>query len=77
MRILISCMTRNIPYRIALLYGIWFKVLCTLLHVHFRRGVALVGKFFYWALLIPSWDHISGAGQLPVDNCDALNPGVR
>ena len=37
------------------------------LHVHFRQGVALIGKFFYWALLILSWDHISGAGQLPVD----------
>ena len=26
------------------------------LHVHFRKGVALVGKFDYWALLTPSWD---------------------
>ena len=26
------------------------------LHAHFRRGVALVGKFNYWALLTPSWD---------------------
>ena len=26
------------------------------LHAHFRRGVALVGKFDYWALLTPSWD---------------------
>ena len=25
-----------------------------LLHAHFRRGVTLVGKFDYWALLIPS-----------------------
>ena len=26
------------------------------LHAHFRRGVALVGKFDYWALLTLSWD---------------------
>ena len=26
------------------------------LHVHFRKGIALVGKFDYWALLTPSWD---------------------
>ena len=26
------------------------------LHVHFRRGVSLVGKFDYWALLTLSWD---------------------
>ena len=26
------------------------------LHAHFRRGVAIVGKFDYWALLTPSWD---------------------
>ena len=26
------------------------------LHAHFRRGVALVGKFYYYAFLIPSWD---------------------
>ena len=25
------------------------------LHVHFRWGVALVGKFLSWALLTPSW----------------------
>ena len=42
MRSLISCMTRNIPYRIALF--IW-NVIGT--HVHFRWGVALVGEFFY------------------------------
>ena len=39
-----------------------------LLHVHFRWGVAIVGDYHYWALLTPSWDHISGAGQLPVDD---------
>ena len=26
------------------------------LHAHFMRGVALVGKFDYWALLTPSRD---------------------
>ena len=25
-------------------------------HAHFRKGVALVGKFDYWALLTPSMD---------------------
>ena len=28
------------------------------LHVHFRWGVALVGKLLYWALLTPSWVNI-------------------
>ena len=51
MKSLISCMTRTIPYMIALFIWIWFDVLCTPLHVHFRLGVALVGEFFYWALL--------------------------
>ena len=32
-----------------------------------RCGVALVGNYHYWALLTPSWDHISGAGQLSMD----------
>ena len=27
-----------------------------------RWGVALVGDFLYWALLTPSWEHISGTG---------------
>ena len=35
----------------------WFP-----LHVHFKWGVALVGEFFYWALLIPLWDPLSGTG---------------
>ena len=26
------------------------------LHAHFWRGVALIGKFDYWALLTLSWD---------------------
>ena len=26
------------------------------LHAHFRKGVALLGKFDYWALLTSSWD---------------------
>ena len=39
------------------------SVLCMSLHVHFRWGVALVGKFLYWALLTPSWVNIfSGTG---------------
>ena len=33
-----------------------------------RWRVALVGDYHYWALLTPSWVHISGAGQLPVDD---------
>ena len=51
MRSLISCMTRNIPYRIVLF--IWNMVLCFMYVIAcvFRQGVALVGKFFYWALL--------------------------
>ena len=32
-----------------------YAITCT-----FRRGVALVGKFFYWALLTPLWDPLSG-----------------
>ena len=49
-----SCVTRNIPYRP--------------LHVHFRRGVALVGEFFYWALIIPLWDPLSGTGGVQGDS---------
>ena len=45
MRSLISCMTRNIPYRIALFIWNMIDVLCMPLHVHFRWRVALVGKF--------------------------------
>ena len=56
MRSLISCMTGTFHIRLHYLYGIWFDVLCMPLHVHFRRGVALVGEFFYRALLIPLWD---------------------
>ena len=26
----------------------------------FKRGVALVGEFFYWALLNPLWDPLLG-----------------
>ena len=46
MRSLISCMARNILYRIALFYmecDLTFS--CLSLYVHFRWGVALVGKF--------------------------------
>ena len=38
-------------------------IACTL-----RWGVALVGDYHYWALLTPMRDHISGAGQLLVDD---------
>ena len=31
-----------------------------------RWRVALVEDYHYWTLLTPSWDHISGVGQLPV-----------
>ena len=54
MRSLMSCMTRNIPYRP--------------LHVHFRWGVALIGEFFYWALIIPLWDPLSGTGGVQGDS---------
>ena len=37
------------------------------LHVHFRRGVALVGKFFYWTLLTLSWDPLSGTRSVQGD----------
>ena len=33
-----------------------------------RWGVALIGDYHYWDLLTPSWDHISGARQLQVDD---------
>ena len=43
---LISCMTHNIPYRIALfIWNIKLDVLCTPLHVHFRWRVGLIGEF--------------------------------
>ena len=34
----------------------------------FRWGVALVGEFFYWALLTPSWEPFSGTGSVQGDN---------
>ena len=47
MRSLISCMTRNIPYKISLF--IWNMILCFMCVIAcaFRQGVALIGKFFY------------------------------
>ena len=69
MRSLISCMTRNIPYRICIIYMecdwtfSWFP-----LHAQFRWGVALVGEFFYWVLLTPSWDPLSGTGGVQGDD---------
>ena len=29
-----------------------------------RWGVALVGYYHFWALLTPSWDPLSGTGQV-------------
>ena len=67
-------------------HGIEHVDMCTLhldvcfivrpLPVHFRWGVAIVGDYHYWALLTPSWDHISGARQLPVDDAP-WRPGLR
>ena len=34
----------------------------------FRRGVASVGKIFYWSLLTPSWDSLSGTGGVQGDD---------
>ena len=34
----------------------------------FRWGVALIGEFFYWALLTPSWDPLSGTGGVLGDD---------
>ena len=50
------------------LYGIWFYVLFTPLHVHFRQGVALVGEIFHWALLTLLWDLLSGTGGVQGDD---------
>ena len=62
MRRLISCMTHNISYRIVLF--IWNMTGCFMYAIAcaFRRGVALVGEFFYWALLTSSWDPLLGTG---------------
>ena len=40
---------------------------CATIACALRWGVALVGDYHYWVLLTPSWDHISSAGQFPVD----------
>ena len=40
---------------------------CATITCALRWGVALVKDYHYWALLTPSWDHISSAGQLPMD----------
>ena len=39
---------------------------CWFLHVHFRWGITLVEDYHYWALLIPSWDPVSGTGPVQV-----------
>ena len=37
------------------------------LYVHFRWGVAIIGEFFYWSLLNPLWDPLSGTGGVQGD----------
>ena len=61
-RRLISCMTHNISYRIVLF--IWNMTECFMYVIAcaFRLRVALVGEFFYWALIIQSWDPLSSTG---------------
>ena len=39
-----------------------FAIACAL-----RWGVALVGEFFYWALLTSSRDPLSGTGTIPMN----------
>ena len=67
MRSLISCMTRNIPYRIAFselnVVRYMYVIACA-----FRREVALIGEFFYWALLTPLWDPLSSIGGVQGDD---------
>ena len=36
---------------------------CVTIACELRWGVALVRDYHYWALLTPSWDHISGVRQ--------------
>ena len=68
MRNLISCMTHNIIYRIVLF--IWNVIgrFHGCLTCAFRWGVSFVGEFFYWALLILLWDHLSGVGDVQGDD---------
>ena len=40
---------------------------CVTIACALRQGVALVGDYHYWVLLILSCDHISGARKLLVD----------
>ena len=39
-----------------------FAIACAL-----RLGVTLVGEFFYWALLTPLRDPLSGTGSTPMN----------
>ena len=52
-----SCLMQamNIPNRITSFMWIVIGGLHMSLHVHFRWGVALIGKSIYWALLTLSW----------------------
>ena len=69
MRRLISCMTYNIPYRIALfIWNIKLDVLCRPLHVYFRWEVALIGEFSTRHCLTPSRDPLSGTGSVRGDD---------
>ena len=64
MRSHISCMTCNIPYRTA--FSVWNVIdLCMSLHVHFSWGVALIGKFLYWAFSPRRGKIFSGARGTP------------
>ena len=57
----ISCMTYDIHVDILLRC---LDICDGPLHVHFRLGVAHVGKYNYWALFTPSWDPLSGIGSI-------------
>ena len=41
---------------------------CMIIACVLRWGVAFVEDYHYWAMLTPSWNHISGVGQLPMDS---------
>ena len=48
-------------------------VVCLVCHcIALRWGVTQVGKFYYWALLTPSWDPLSGTEDA---RGDGTHPG--
>ena len=61
----ISCMTYDI--HVDILLGC-VDICDGPLYVHFRFGVAHVGKYNCWALLTPSWDLLSGIGSTQEDD---------